>query len=286
MRTIKYKIVYDTTVRNFLSSAQRYSARLVTALKKQDNGILLNGLKATAPDKLHAGDELIINIPDDDTDKIEAVDMPLDVIYEDEDVLAVNKGAFTVCHPTRNHQRDTLANAVAHHLEGEGIKSTFRVINRLDRDTTGIVVVALNRLSAQRLSGNIEKKYCALACGNIYEDGTIDLPIERMNERSIMRQVGENGQRAVTHYKVLKNFDGMTLLEISLDTGRTHQIRVHFAALGHPLVGDTMYGDGDSRFPHQCLHCSSVSFLQPVSRDEINLCTPPPFLNELGEISF
>ena len=272
-RTINYKINKDTDILSFLKGGEGYSARLITELRKAENGIILNGQRAKTPSLMHSGDELTVNIPLGENE-IPPVDLPLKVLYEDEDVLAVDKAAFTVCHPTRNHQGDTLANAVAFHLMKEGKSCTFRAINRLDRDTTGIVVIALNRLAAGRLRNSLEKTYFALVSGVLENSGTIDLPIERVDERKILRRVGENGQRAVTHYEIIKNFKNSTLLKIKLETGRTHQIRVHFAAVGHPLIGDTMYGEKSEVVSHQCLHCGQISFTQPVSGERIELFSP------------
>ena len=277
MRVIEYKIEKDATILAFLKS-KGYSSRLISELRREEKGIFLNSQRAKTTAGMHAGDILKITLPDGESE-IEAVDLPLEVVFEDEDILVVNKAAFTVCHPTRNHQGDTLANAVAYYLQSRGRKCTFRAINRLDRDTTGLVVIALNRYSAGRLAGKIDKTYVALATGEIKEDGTIDMPIVRVDERKILRQVGENGQSAVTHYKVIKSSPEATLLKIKLETGRTHQIRVHFKAIGHPLVGDTMYGKADDRIAHQCLHCSSVTFRHPVSEEKITLTSPAKFEN-------
>ena len=275
MRVIKYKIEKEGNILAFLKS-KAYSSRLISELRREENGIVLNGEKAKTTAEMNVGDSLIITLPDGESE-IEGVDLPLEVIYEDEDVLVVNKAPFTVCHPTRNHQGDTLANAVAFHLQRQGKKCTFRAINRLDRDTTGLVVIALNRYSAGRLAGKIDKIYLALATGEIKKDGTINMPIERVDERKILRTVGENGQSAVTHYEVIKSTPEATLLKIKLETGRTHQIRVHFKAIGHPLVGDTMYGTADERIPRQCLHCTEVSFRHPVSEEEITLHSKAEF---------
>ena len=275
MRVIEYKIEKEATILAFLKSRE-FSSRLISELRREENGIVLNGERAKTTARIGAGDVLKITLPDGQSE-IEGSDLPLETVYEDEDILVVNKAAFTVCHPTRNHQGDTLANAVAFHLQKQGRKCTFRAVNRLDRDTTGLVVIALNRYAASKLAGRIDKTYLALARGEIKIDGTIDMPIERVDERKILRKVGQNGQRAVTHYEVIKSTPEATLLKIKLETGRTHQIRVHFSAIGHPLVGDTMYGEADKRIDHQCLHCAEVKFRHPVSGQIIALSAPAEF---------
>ena len=275
MRVIEYKIEKEQTILAFLKSKD-FSSRLISELRRTENSILLNNSAAKTTAEMKTGDVLKITLPDGESE-IEGTNLPLEVIYEDEDVLVVNKAPFTVCHPTRNHQGDTLANAVAFHLQKQGKKCTFRAINRLDRDTTGLVVIALNRYAAGRLSGKIDKTYLALVKGKIESEGSINLPIERVDERKILRKVGENGQRAVTHYRTLKTNGKESLLEIKLETGRTHQIRVHFSALAHPLVGDTMYGEADDRIAHQCLHCARVCFPHPVSEEMISLSNKAVF---------
>ena len=275
-RTINYKIEKEQDILSFLKGNEGYSARLITALRQEENGILLGGKRAKTTAVMKPGDELCVNIPLGESE-IEAVELPLEVVYEDEDVLVVNKEAFRVCHPTRNHQGDTLANAVAFHLAKQGKSCTFRAINRLDRDTTGLVVIALNRLAAGRLRQGVSKTYYALVSGIISENGTIDLPIERVDERKITRRVGKNGLRAVTHYEVIEKRENETLLAIKLETGRTHQIRVHFSYIGHPIVGDTMYGSASEKIDHQCLHCGRVEFNQPVSGKRIVLESKPKF---------
>lgn len=277
VRTITYNTETESDILSFLKGKEQYSARLITALRKSPEGILLNGKPARTTARFRQGDVLCVNIPLGESD-ISPVALPLEVVYEDEDVLVVNKPAFLVCHPTRNHQGDTLANAVAYYLEQKGKRCTFRAVNRLDRDTTGLVLIALHRFAADRLRHTTEKTYYALAEGILEQGGTIDLPIERVEARKITRRVGANGQRAVTRYKVLEQRENATLLEIQLETGRTHQIRVHFAAIGHPLVGDTMYGTAKESSAHQCLHCGKICFVHPVTKQQVEVDSCPPFM--------
>ena len=274
-RKIIYKIEYDTTVIDFLKRKNGYSARLIAELKRIEGGITVNGELKRTIDELHQGEELRVLIPYGDTE-LPPANLPLEVLYEDEDVLVVNKSAFTVCHPTRNHQGDTLANAVSYYLNSKDIYCTFRTINRLDRDTTGCVAIALNKLAADKLASKVDKVYFAIVKGKIETAGTIDLPIFRPNPLNIKRCVDDRGQRAITHYEVIKGDENATLLKIALETGRTHQIRVHFSHIGHPLIGDTMYGIGDERINHQCLHCREVSFIHPITNERITVTAPFP----------
>lgn len=263
-------------VMEYLRGKLHFSSRLVKLLKKQPDGIMLNSSHARTIDVISCGDILEINIPDDEI-PAEASDVTAPVVYADDDVIVFNKPAFMPVHPTRNHQGDTLANVYASYLAEKGLSAAFRPINRLDRDTTGLVVCGINQYSASRLTNNVSKVYYAVASGRLVGSGTIDAPIARCDERLITRMVSDDGDRAVTHWTaVYNNGDTETLLKITLETGRTHQIRVHFSHLGYPLVGDTMYGTADSRIARQALHCAEVEFYHPVSGELISLKTDVP----------
>ena len=181
-------------------------------------------------------------------------------------------------HPTHNHQGDTLANAVAAHLAAQGKSAAFRAVGRLDKGTSGLVVCALNPLSACRLSGKIKKEYCALVQGELCGEGTVDAPIYRPDPMKTLRACSyEKGvEAAVTHWRAEQIFDGATLVSLRLETGRTHQIRVHMAFRGNPLAGDTMYGDFMPEIGHQLLHCRRCIFTHPVTGEKIELEAPLP----------
>lgn len=254
-----------------------FSHRILTILKQENDGILLNGTHARAIDILKAGDSLSVSLPDDSTSYVSVpVEIPLDIIYEDDDVLIINKQAMLAMHETHNHQGDALSNAVAFHLKQEGRPSVFRAVGRLDKGTSGLVVCALNQYAASCLSGKIYKEYLAIASKVFSGEGTIDAPIYRPYPNKTLRAVGENGEKAVTHWKALKNDGKNTLLRIHLETGRTHQIRVHFLSLGAPLVGDRMYGNPDERICHQALHCCYVSFVHPVTGEKLEFTASEP----------
>lgn len=268
---------------HFLRGEAGMSARLVGSLKRLPDGICLNGSQTRTIDRLHAGDLLTLSFPDD-TGSVEPLCFPLDVLYEDEDLLIVNKPAGLAMHPTHNHQGDTLANALAAYFQQQGRQVAMRCVGRLDKDTSGIVVCALNRYAAARLSGCVEKAYLAVASGLYRGSGAIDRPIVRPDPLHTSRAVGEGGLPAVTHWRALMQGENRTLLRVRLETGRTHQIRVHFASLGTPLVGDTMYGTADDRIARQALHCAAARLIHPVTGRALQAEAPlPPDMQALCE---
>jgi 23S rRNA pseudouridine1911/1915/1917 synthase len=278
MRTISFFVENEYNNRevlHFLRGSAGLSVRLVRALKQVENGILLNGLPARTVDKIKTGDKITINMPDDEIIAT-PTEYTIDVLYEDEDLLLVDKPALLPIHPSRNHQGDTLANAVSWYLAKSGKSSTFRAIGRLDIGTSGIVVCALNSFCAAKLSGKIEKEYTAIATGVLKENGTINLPITRPDPIKIVRAVGSDGDEAITHWRVINGNEKITMLKIKLDTGRTHQIRVHFSHIGHPLVGDRMYGKESEIILRQALHCSDVRFIHPITNKKIEINSKLP----------
>lgn len=286
-RRLQYTIPHEYSSRRVLDFLKHlgFSHRLITKLKQTPDGILLNGEHIRTIDLMSEGDLLEINLPTDKKESISIpVEMPLDIIYEDDDILVLNKPAMLAVHESHNHLGDTLSNAVAFHLKKEGKPSVFRAVGRLDKGTSGLMVCALNRYAASRLSGKIKKQYLAIATG-IYEgEGTIDAPIYRPDPILTVRTVDERGERAITHWKALKNDGKNTLLRVKLETGRTHQIRVHFASLGTPLVGDTMYGTPDERICHQALHCCECRFIHPVKNEEMHFfCDMPDDMKSIIE---
>lgn len=277
-RTVSYTVPseYDgAKAVHFLRGEVKISYRLLRNIKSAPNGILLNNCPIRSIDIIHTGDILTIDIPCPDSD-IEPIEMPLDIIYEDSDILAINKSPFVACHPTHNHQGDTLANGIAYYMKSQGKSCVFRAVGRLDKGTSGIVICALNKHSASQIPKTAQKEYLAVIHGKLPESGTIDAPIYRPNPMKTIRAVGETGDRAVTHWTVVKQNENYTLARIKLETGRTHQIRVHFASIGHPLVGDSLYGADDEKIGHQLLHCAAVRFDHPITCEKISLSAPMP----------
>lgn len=255
---------------SFLRGHVKISVRLLRSLKRIDGGIKVNGSHARTVDIIHAGDRVTLTIHEDESSSI-PIDYPLTVVYEDEDVLVIDKPAMLPMHESHNHQGDTLANAVSGYLGKKGKSLSFRAVGRLDKGTSGLVICALNSHAAARLSGNFEKTYYAISTGHYDGVGTIDKPIYRPDPIKTYRTADDRGDRAVTHYKVLESGKNYSLLEINLETGRTHQIRVHFAYLGTPLYGDRMYGEEHPLIERQALHCGRLSFTHPVTGERIDL---------------
>lgn len=279
-RRLEFKIESHANgkkIKDFLKHEVGISHRMLCILKREPQGITRNGAHARAIDCLHTGDLLVLELPDDEKTSVSTpTKMPLHIVYEDTDILVLNKPAGLAMHETHNHQGDALSNAVAYYLESRGEPAVFRAVGRLDKGTSGLVVCAKNKYAAYRLAGNIEKTYFAVACGIFTGKGTVDAPIFRPDANKTVRAVGTDGERAVTHWEALKNDGKCTLLQIHLETGRTHQIRVHFQHLGAPLVGDDMYESPDLRLNHQALHCGECSLLHPVTGEKMVFSAPLP----------
>lgn len=282
MRTIDFVITEENagkTIKEFLR-AFGVSGSLLKKLKNTENGICKNGAPARTIDTVFCGDRLQINI-EDSGKAPESADIKINLLYEDEDLIAAEKPAFMPVHESRNHRGDTLSNAVADICGG-----AFRAIYRLDRDTSGIVLIAKNEFAAAKLAGRVRKDYYAVVCGKIEGSGVIDAPIKRERESIIKRCVAPDGESAVTHYTAIKHSEKYTLVKLKLETGRTHQIRVHFAHIGYPLAGDTLYGGGTEEISRQALHCRDIYFTHPVSEEEIHIfCEMPQDMKKLiGEM--
>lgn len=279
-RRLEFHISSDyegKSVREFLKKEADVSARVLRILKNDPQGLSRNGAHIRTIDPLHENDVLTLLLPDDKAVSVSApTPMPLDILYEDDDLILINKPAGLAMHETHNHQGDALSNALAFYFARQGISAVFRAVGRLDKGTSGVVVCAKNKYCASRLAGAIQKTYLCLVCGKYEGSGTIDAPIIRPDPNKTLRAVGNGGERAVTHWQALKTDGVCTLLRIRLETGRTHQIRVHFAYLGTPLVGDAMYESPDLRLEHQALHCAACAFVHPVTRERLEFHAPMP----------
>ncbi len=270
-RKIEFTVTKDDDGKNVGEFLRKSGAsrRLVTKLKRISGGITLNGEPARTVDIVRTGDVAALDMQSGEPlDKNPDLFAP--IVYEDDDVIVYNKPVNMPVHPSHRHRSDTLGNLFA----AQHGDMTFRPINRLDKDTSGLCAVAKNSFSAAKLSGAIEKTYFAVVCGKLTGSGRIDAPIGRCDGSVITREVRSDGQRAVTNYTVLDGNEKYTLVRIRLETGRTHQIRVHFAHIGHPLAGDDMYGGDISDIAHQALHCGGLELLLPVSGERLTLSAP------------
>lgn len=259
----------------FLRSYCNISARTLISLKQAYMGITRNNQLLKVIDNVYEGDEVIISLKEDENE-ITPIKMDLEILYEDEHILVLDKPPFMPVHPTRNHQTDTLANGVANYMRQKNEFYKFRALNRLDRDTTGIVLLAKNSYAANNLKTSFSKVYYAVCQGNIKKNGRVDAPISLKEGHTIERIAGAGGVRAITNYEVKENANNHTLLKLNLETGRTHQIRVHMAYIGHPLAGDDMYGGSLKLINRQALHCGQCSFIHPIKNISITICSHLP----------
>ena len=273
-----------------------YSRHIRTWLKQHPGSVRLNGEEALFYFPLKNGDLLEISLEEEHpSENIVPVDLPIHIIYEDEDLMVIDKPADMPVHPSIGNYENTLANAAAWYFHRQDIPFVFRCINRLDRDTTGLLILAKHMLSGAILSDQMKKRaihrtYLAITEGKTDPAGTIDSPIGRTDQSLILRQVDhENGYSACTHYLQQcwhpKTFypetlpvpqDGLSLVQLQLETGRTHQIRVHMTSIGHPLIGDTLYNPETALMNRQALHSYRLAFTHPVTGVSLEFTSPLP----------
>ncbi len=277
-KTISFTVPksYDKIdAKTFLRKYCELSARTLSKLKRTNLGITRNGALLKTTDILSSGDIVVLAMPDD-INEITPIKGELDILFEDEYIMVVNKPPLMPVHPTKIHQEDTLANIVSYYMKQRGEHYTFRAINRLDRDTSGCLLLAKDRYCANALPATVAKEYVAVCEGEIKESGTVDKPIKVMEGRSIQRVVTDVGARSVTHYFPMKYKNSHTLTRFILETGRTHQIRCHMSSIGHPLAGDDMYYGSLQFITRQALHCRKISFSHPITQEKIEIISPLP----------
>lgn len=272
-------------VRQILRQELTLSTKMLKYLKYRNDGITVNGTHCTVRYVLREGDVLEIMTEDrESSDAITPVNLPLEILYEDDDLVIPSKSADMPTHPSHDHYRDTVANALAFRYESRGIPFVFRPINRLDRNTSGLLLVARNKHAAGRLTqamqkGEIKKTYLAVLEGEMTQsEGVIDACLHRTAESIIVREVcspdAPDADTALTEYTVLDVQNGHTLVMAHPLTGRTHQLRVHFASIGHPIVGDDLYGTPSPYIPRHALHASKLTFPHPKSGKEMTVHAP------------
>ena len=285
-RNIDYIIDEDSAglrVEQFLRR-KRYSGQNLSEIKRMPKSILVNGVHYYMRQELSTGDHLQVRICEtQNSEKIPPTKLPLDIIYEDEDLLVLNKPAGMPIHPSLNNYTNSIANALAYYFQSQGKPFIFRCCNRLDRDTSGLTIVSKHLVSGSILSDmtkyrEVHREYLAIARGSVTpSEGTIQAPLGRKEGTIIERTVDwEHGEDAVTHYKVVKEANGHSLVSLRLETGRTHQIRIHMKYLGYPLIGDYLYNPDMEYMTRQALHSHHMEFTHPITGEHMNFTAPLP----------
>lgn len=276
-------------LRTVLQQRMGISRKLLSRLKMTEQGILLNGERRYIDVKVRAGDRVEARMEVETSDDILPQPIPLDILYEDEELLVLNKEAGRIVHPTHGHYTETLANGVVHYWLEKGERFRFRPVHRLDQETSGVLAVAKNayvhqQISEQMQTTGLKKEYVALVHGVLaLDEGTVDAPIDRDPLSPYLRIVTDTGYPSVTHYRVERRFRNATWVRLWLETGRTHQIRVHMKHLGHPLFGDKLYGLEEAEEPstsvfigRHALHAAALGLTHPISRKWMEFHAPLP----------
>ncbi len=272
--TTAYPSIYDWLHKH------AYPKHIVTQLKQDTTCVLLNGSPALLREELIPGDELCLLIKELSTSNIIPMPLELVILYEDKDLIVIEKPAHLAVHPSIKHHEDTLANGLMDYYKNENF--VFRCINRLDRDTSGLILIAKNPLSGaflqrQMKAREIHRTYLAIVEGELPPSGTIDAPIARTADSVVTRCIDyEKGERAITHYQTLDYKNNYSLAEITLETGRTHQIRVHMASIDHPLPGDFLYNPNNTEISRQALHSYKLDFIHPITREPLRFISDLP----------
>lgn len=284
-RTLLYNITETDAGMMILDFLRKkgFSRHILASMKSDEQAILLNNERGRGRTRLKSGDTLRIRLLEaESSENIVPRPMDLHILYEDEDILVLNKASNTPIHPSQGNFENTLANGVAYYFQSKGEPFVYRCINRLDRDTTGALILAKNALSAALLSQQmvhrqIKRTYLALATGQVPPKGTISAPIGRVNGSTIEREINfKTGEEAITHFECLDFQNELSLIELHLETGRTHQIRVHMKHIGHPLPGDFLYNPMYDQIQRQALHSYQLEFLHPLSGKPLLFTAPVP----------
>lgn len=271
----------EMNIRTLLKQKYKMSTALINKLKQSEDGITVNGARQKVSFQLEPGDVVKLRMREEASEQIVPTPVEFSILYEDEDLIIIDKPPYLPTHPSMGHFTNTLANGLAYYWQQKGEAYVFRAVNRLDKNTSGVMAVAKNayihaQLCSQIQEGQLRRKYRCIVCGAVEKDGTVDAPIGREDGSILRRQVRQDGQQARTHYRVLERKQGHTLLELELETGRTHQIRVHMAYLGYPVLGDFLYGEETEKMPRQALHSSFLTLTHPVTFEALSFEAPLP----------
>jgi len=285
MKIIITKELDGMMIKEILYDHYSFSRKSLSKIKNA-NGIILNGEPVYVSVRVSQNDSLQIFVPIETSDDIIPQPIPIDIQYEDDDVIVINKQAGVVVHPTRNHYLGTIANGLMYYWQQKGEMYRFRPVHRLDKDTTGLFVVAKNQYAHHKLALQLQDRtlkriYRAIVHGFMSEEkGVIDAPIMKDPEHGVKRiiipQDHPEGKRAITYYKVIERFNNYSLVELQLATGRTHQIRIHMSWNGHPLLGDDLYGGKIEQMERQALHAYQIEFFHPTTNQFLSFVSPYP----------
>ncbi len=292
MDKLKWKVSkqYDgLLLREYLLEVRGISRRILTAIKFEGGKLLVNNSNVTVRHPLSENDEVeVIFPPENRSELLVPEPIPIDIVYEDEDILVLNKAPHIATIPSSHHPSNTLANGIIHYYDQQQVPYTVHVVTRLDRDTSGLLLIAKHRYSHSILfqdqhEGTVNRRYQAIVAGQLTEKkAVLDNPIDRAPDSIIERMVASTGKKAVTHYQVKDELKDISLVEIKLETGRTHQIRVHFSSIGHPLIGDSLYDGDTTNLKRQALHCHKLAFNHPLTKERMEF--EIPLADDLEEV--
>lgn len=283
MKYLINKEIAGMTIRQYLREKLQFSSRFIKRLTTKKGYLLINGKPVTVRYVLQIGDELEIVMPEEKrSESLVAENIPLHIVYEDDWLIVLNKEAGIPSIPSQLYPSGTIANGLLAYYNEQSLPYTVHVVTRLDKNTSGLMLIAKHQFSHSFLSemqrkNKIKRSYEALVEGILRKsEGTIDFPIRRKPDSIIEREVSPDGQQAVTHYRVIEQYDKFTHVSILLQTGRTHQIRVHFSTIGHPLLGDDLYGGSKEKIKRQALHCAKIEFIHPFTNKLLSFTSSLP----------
>lgn len=270
------------SIRQYLRREKYFSRRIIRAIINESGAVYVNGMIKQLRDPLKTSDVLSVQLPTETIGRnMQPENIPLNILYEDDLIIILNKQPHIAVTPSFNHSSGTIANGLLAHYKQNNLPYTIHIVTRLDRDTSGVMVIAKHRYAHSLFSRipemiQLERHYFAILHGHLSGSGTIDQPIGRKDGSIIERTVSPTGQQSITHYSVERSTKHFSMVNVLLETGRTHQIRVHFSYKGHPIVGDDLYGGERKKINRQALHCKKVTFTHPMTRESMVFEAPLP----------